>query len=70
MIEGRKGGSGPMANIITGAIAAAMALVFFLYYAIRINSIPLWIIIVGAVIMMVTDFVQSIRKNNTPPPGN
>jgi len=59
-----------MANIITGAIAAAMALVFFLYYAIRINSIPLWIIIVGAVIMMVTDFVQSIRKNNTPPPGN
>ncbi|MGB3095841.1 MAG: hypothetical protein WBB46_03785 [Candidatus Deferrimicrobiaceae bacterium] len=59
-----------MANIITGAIAAAMALVFFLYYAIRINSIPLWIIVVGAVVMLVTDFVQSIRKNNTPPPGN
>ena len=59
-----------MSNIITGAIAAAMALVFFLYYAIRINSIPLWIIVVGAVIMLVTDFVQSIRKNNTPPPGN
>ena len=59
-----------MANIITGAIASAMALVFFLYYAIRINSIPLWIIIVGAVVMLVTDFVQSIRENNTPPPGN
>lgn len=59
-----------MANIITGAIAAAMALVFFLYYAIRINSIPLWIIIVGAAIMLVYDFVQSIRENNTLPPGN
>ena len=59
-----------MSNIITGAIAVAMAVVFFLYYAIRINSIPLWIIIVGAVIMLVYDFVQSIRKNNTPPPGN
>jgi uncharacterized membrane protein YeaQ/YmgE (transglycosylase-associated protein family) len=70
MIEGRKGGSGTMANIITGAIAAAMALVFFLYYAIRIKSIPLWIIIVGAVIMLVYDFFQSIRESNTPPPGN
>jgi RsiW-degrading membrane proteinase PrsW (M82 family) len=59
-----------MANIITGAIAAAMALVFFLYYAIRIKSIPLWIIIVGAVIMMVYDFVQSIRESKAPPPGN
>ena len=59
-----------MANIITGAIAVAMALVFFLYYAIRINSMPLWIIIVGAVAMLVFDFYQSIRENNTPPPGN
>jgi hypothetical protein len=59
-----------MSNIITGAIAAAMALVFFLYYAIRINSIPLWIIIVGAVIMLVYDFVQSIRESKTLPPGN
>ena len=59
-----------MSNIITGAIAAAMALVFFLYYAIRIKSITLWIIIVGAVIMMVYDYVQSIRESNIPPPGN
>ncbi len=59
-----------MANIITGAIAVAMALVFFLYYAIRINSIPLWIIIVAAVAMLAFDFYQSIRENNTPPPGN
>ena len=58
-----------MANIITGAIAVAMGLVFFLYYAIRLKSITLWIIIVGAVIMLVYDFYESIRENNKPPPG-
>jgi membrane protein implicated in regulation of membrane protease activity len=58
-----------MSNIITGAIAVAMGVVFFLYYAYRIKSILLWIIIVGAVIMLVYDFVQSIRENNKPP-GN
>ena len=56
-----------MANIISGAIAMAMGLVFFLYYAIRIKSITLWIIIVAGVIMMVYDFVESIRDNNKPP---
>jgi hypothetical protein len=56
-----------MANIISGAIAMAIGLVFFLYYAIRINSITLWIIIVAGVIMMVYDFVESIRENNKPP---
>ena len=56
-----------MANIITGVIAVAMGLVFFLYYALRLKSIPLWIIIVGAVIMMVYDFVESVRGNNKPP---
>jgi len=69
MSEGWKGGSGTMANIVTGAIAVAMGLVYFLYYAIRINSIPLWIIIAGAVIMLVYDFYESIRGINTPPPG-
>jgi uncharacterized membrane protein YeaQ/YmgE (transglycosylase-associated protein family) len=69
MIEGRKGGRGTMANIITGVIGVAMGLAFFLYYAIRIKSIPLGIIIVAAVVMLVYDFVDSIRENNKPP-GN
>jgi len=56
-----------MANIITGVIAVGMGLVFFLYYAIRIHSVPLWIIIVGGVIMMVYDFVESVRGNNKTP---
>jgi len=58
-----------MANIITGAIAVAMGVAYYLYYAIRIKSIPLWIIIGGAVIMLAYDFYESIRGNKTPPPG-
>ncbi|MGA6994259.1 MAG: hypothetical protein WBX50_10210 [Candidatus Deferrimicrobiaceae bacterium] len=58
-----------MANIITGVIAVAMGLVFFLYYALRIKSVMLWIIILGAVIMLVYDFYESIRENNKPPSG-
>ncbi|HSL99670.1 MAG TPA: hypothetical protein VK944_06050 [Candidatus Limnocylindria bacterium] len=59
-----------MANIITGVIAVAMGLVFFLYYALRIKSVTLWIIIIGAVIMLVYDFVESVRESNKLPPGN
>ena len=59
-----------MSNVITGVIGVAMGLVFFLYYAIRLKSITLWIIIVGAVIMLVYDFYESIRENNKLPPGN
>jgi peptidoglycan biosynthesis protein MviN/MurJ (putative lipid II flippase) len=69
MIEDRKGGRDTMSNIITGTIGVIMGLVFFLYYAIRIKSIPLGIIIVAAVVMLVYDFVESIRENNKPP-GN
>jgi hypothetical protein len=38
---------GFMSNIICGAIAVSMSLVFLLFYAIRLESIALWIIIVG-----------------------
>lgn len=56
-----------MANIISGVIAVAMAVVFYLYYAVRINSVPLWIIIVAGVVMLVYDFVESVKGNNKPP---
>ena len=56
-----------MANIVTGVIGVAMAVVFYLYYAIRINSIALWIIIISAVVMLVYDYHESIKGNNKPP---
>jgi len=56
-----------MANIITGAIAVAMGLVYFMYYALRIKSMPLLVIIFGAIIMMAYDFYESVKGNNKPP---
>ena len=56
-----------MANIVTGVIGVAMAVVFYLFYAIRINSIALWIIIISAVVMLVYDYYESIKGNNKPP---
>jgi hypothetical protein len=51
-----------MSNIITGSIAVLMALVFFLFYAIRLQSVPLWIIIVGNLGLLVYDFYKSIKE--------
>ena len=46
-----------MSNIICGAIAVSMSLVFLLFYAIRLESIALWIIIVGNLVFLVVDYV-------------
>ena len=53
-----------MSNIICGAIAVSMSLVFLLFYAIRLESIALWIIIVGNLVFLVFDYVQTIRQGN------
>ena len=53
-----------MSNIICGAIAVSMSLVFLLFYAIRLESIALWIIIVGNLVFLVYDYVQTIKKGN------
>jgi len=57
-----------MSNIITGSIAVLMSVAFFGYYAIKLESVAVWIIIAGCLAMLVRDFVESIRKaqnNNT-----
>lgn len=51
-----------MANRIAALIAALLIVVFLGYYAIRIASVPLAIIIVSVLAMIFVDFVQSIRK--------
>lgn len=53
-----------MSNLICGAIAVAMSLVFLLFYAIRLGSIALWIIIVGNLTFLVIDYVQTVKKAN------
>ncbi len=53
-----------MVNLITGSVAVAMIIIFLGYYAITLQSIPLWIIIAGVLIMVVVDFYQSLRQRD------
>jgi hypothetical protein len=53
-----------MSNLICGAIAVSMSLVFLLFYAIRLESIALWIIIVGNLVFLLVDYVQTIKQGN------
>ncbi len=54
--------SSKMSNLITGAIAIFLALVFLLFYAIRLHSVPLWIIIMGNFACLAFDYYKSIKE--------
>jgi purine-cytosine permease-like protein len=56
-----KGVDEVMVNAITGLIGLIMVSVFLGYYVIRLNEIPLWIIIGAVLIMIVVEYVQSVR---------
>jgi hypothetical protein len=63
-----------MSNVITGAIAVAMAVAFFIYFPFRLyyalgfaKSLPVWVITVGTLALLLYDFVTSLKENNTPP---
>lgn len=52
-----------MSNLISGVIAISLCIVFLLYYAVKLQSIPLWIIILANIAFAIVDFVQSIRED-------
>ena len=51
-----------MSNLISGSIAVLMSLVFLLFYAVRLQSVALWIIIVANLVLLVYDFYKSIKE--------
>ena len=51
-----------MSNLITGGVAVLMALVYLLFYAIRLKSPVLWIIIVVNLAALLYDYYMSIRE--------
>ena len=51
-----------MSNLITGLIAVSMSVVFLLFYAIRLQSVVLWIIIVANLVFLVYDLYKSIKE--------
>jgi hypothetical protein len=55
-----------MSNIISGSIAVFMAVVFLLFYAIRLQSVVLWIIIVGNLVLLIYDFYKGIKEGEDP----
>ena len=50
-----------MSNLITGLIAVVLAMVFLLYYAIRLKSPVLWIIILINLAALLYDYYSSIK---------
>ncbi len=56
-----------MDNLIAGLIPAAMVIVFLGSYAVRLDAIPLWIIIIAILAMVLIDLVQSVRKGKNGP---
>ena len=51
-----------MSNIIAGAIAILMALVYLLYYAIRLKTPVLWLIILVNLGFLLYDYYTSIKE--------
>lgn len=53
---------GNIANIITALVGAGLILVFLGFYAVKIASLALIVIIVAILIMVFTDFAQTLRS--------
>ena len=51
-------------NWICGIFALLMLVLFLGKYAVSIGSLPLWIIIVGVLILPVLDLLKSMKETN------
>lgn len=51
-----------MSNIIAGSIAVLMAMIYLLYYAIRLKSPVLWIIIAVNLSALLYDFYKGVTE--------
>ena len=51
-----------MSNIITGAIAVTMSLIYLLYYAIRLESVALWVIILANLSALLYDYYKGVTQ--------
>lgn len=51
-----------ISNIIAGTIAVLISFSFLLLYAIRLNSVPLWFIIMGNFGCLAFDYYKSIME--------
>jgi hypothetical protein len=54
-----------MTNLITGIIGLAMVMIFLGFMAIWVPAPPLIVIIVGVMLLLIYDFVQTLRANGS-----
>ena len=58
-----------MNDLVPGFIAALLLVLFLGFYAMRIESIALWIIVGSVAGLMILDYVQSVRSNGNSRTG-
>jgi hypothetical protein len=51
-----------MIPFVTGLFGVLLAGAFFAYYAIMLDRAPLWVILVGALILGVSDYVRTMKE--------
>ena len=51
-----------MSNIITGGIAVTLALIYLLYYAIRLQAVALWVIILANLSALLYDYYKGLTE--------
>lgn len=54
-----------MMSVITGAFAMVMTVVYLGYYAVMLDKLPLWIIIVATMIAPLVDYFQEAKQEMT-----
>lgn len=58
-----------MLYLVTGLVGMALMVIFLGYYAVTLDAIPLWIIIIAVLIMAVWEFAESARSSNRDQDG-
>jgi hypothetical protein len=53
-----------MMNLLAGSIALVLALGYLGLIAVRVNSLPLWIVVAIGVLMMARSFYESLREGD------
>ncbi|MDX1423083.1 MAG: hypothetical protein R3322_08085 [Kiloniellales bacterium] len=53
-----------MIKFVTGLIGTLMMILFLGYYAISLNAIPLWIIILSVLAMVAWQFIETLKSGN------
>ena len=49
-------------NAISAVLGVVGALVYILFIAFKIGEVPLWVIVIGTIILMLYGFVQEFRE--------